>query len=282
MKVLNQRNFLGRLLKRVGVILPAFCIIALLILINHNSWSQSRTDLETAKALLQKMGINAVQIQYRCEGNEVIFSAVISNPELAFKKGLGLADPRPTPVHERTKVNFSIGSRGRVTFYLDSQNRMKNTSNQSTSVHINKDLLPQGIEISHGSFQAQIEVTLPDLTINKIVVERVELSEESVRFRFSVWVRNAGDKKSDYTLVETDIIPGVDEYRSTAALSPGAVQKLTPPVYYYGWCLIGVDIRIRVTVDSNNKISESNENNNVKEVTFNTRTLVDNESITFN
>jgi hypothetical protein len=124
--------------------------------------AQSADDISKAKHTLGTMGI-AMEGQQSESRSGIAPAAVIKapregrveDPKKALKYGIDfsqLADPRPTPVQPGTKVYFTIGDRGKVTFYLNEWNMMKNTSNQPTPVHINPGLLPPDIGVNYGSF----------------------------------------------------------------------------------------------------------------------------------
>ena len=82
------------------------------------------------------------------------FSARVGDTAKALNLGLGLAEPRPTPVKSGTEIFLTVGAKGKVTFYVDSQNKMKNDRNSSTVVLINKDIILDDIVILSASFPA--------------------------------------------------------------------------------------------------------------------------------
>jgi hypothetical protein len=266
--------------------LPVLCAAALVILANPTLWSQSRSDLDAAKRTLQKMGIGTSLFDDGQhddgEANDGIYAGLVEQAKLAFNRGLYLADPRPTPLQPRTRIIFTIGSRGKIILYLDSQNKMKNTRNQATNIHIDKSLLPTGIEVNYGRLSLPV-INFPDLIVSKIVVERVTLkAPEHVLFTFKIWIKNIGRVKSDITKIEEEVSPGnIHGTWPVRELNPGEELQLAKYVIqdYY---LIGLDVQIRVIVDYEDKVIEGNEKNNTKVITFNTRTLVGQFSITFN
>jgi len=82
----------------------------------------------------------------------------VEDPKKAFESGINLAslaDPRPTPVQPGTKVYFIIKDKGKIVFYLNEWNMMKDTANQPTPVYVNPGLLPPDIEVNYGSFPAR-------------------------------------------------------------------------------------------------------------------------------
>lgn len=151
----NDKTFYASILLILG------CLAALSL----TAGGQSAADISKAKHTLGKMGI-AVEGQQLGSQPVSTPAAVIKapregrveDPEQALKSGIDfskLADPRPTPVQPGTKVYFAIGDRGKVIFYLNEWNMMKDTSNQPTPVHVNPGLLPPAIEVNYGSFPAQ-------------------------------------------------------------------------------------------------------------------------------
>lgn len=127
---------------------------------------QSAADINKAKQVLSKMGIAIEGLQMgrlSPSASAALIKAPregrVENPKQALESGInlaGLADPRPTPVEPGTKVYFIIKDQGKIVFYLNEWNMMKDTGNQPTPVHVNPGLLPPDIEVNYGSFPTRI------------------------------------------------------------------------------------------------------------------------------
>jgi hypothetical protein len=162
-------DFGGEKMNRSGD--KSFCASILLILgclvaFSQSAGGQSAADINKAKQVLSKMGITMEGLRADGLARSATFvpnvaprEGRVEKPRQALEFGIGfasLADPRPTPVQPGTKVYFTIGDKGKIVFYLNEWNMMKDTSNQPTPVHVNPTLLSPGIEVNYGSFPARI------------------------------------------------------------------------------------------------------------------------------
>ncbi len=126
-------------------------------------WAQSEDEeedlnknaLSVAKRTLQNLGMELGDKLGRV-GNvrdiKFAYSAKVSDSQKALSKGFGLAEPRPTPLKSGTTLSVVIDAKGKVTFFVDSQNKLKNSQNQSTSIAIDKAVIPSGVVVSSTSF----------------------------------------------------------------------------------------------------------------------------------
>jgi hypothetical protein len=132
-------------------------------------WAQAQEEeeenlssrvLSVAKRTLQNMGMELGGKIGRA-GNvrdmKFAYAAKISDSQKALSKGFGLAEPRPTPVKSGTSLSIVIDANGKVTFFVDSQNKLKNSQNQSTSIAIDKAAVPSGVAVSSTSFPSTIK-----------------------------------------------------------------------------------------------------------------------------
>jgi hypothetical protein len=132
-------------------------------------WAQAQEEeegdpsskaLSVAKRTLQNMGMELGDKIGRV-GNvrdmKFAYTAKISNSQKALSKGFGLAEPRPTPVKSGTALSVVIDAKGKVTFFVDSQNKLKNSQNQSTSIAIDKAIVPSGVVVSSTSFPSAVK-----------------------------------------------------------------------------------------------------------------------------
>ena len=160
MKVFNPYDGKNRLVRLVCALSFSFILIA--VIVSGNVFAQEEEEdpgdgiMQAAKRTLGKMGISLGNNlgKVRNEASTWIFSAKIGDTAKALNLGLGLAEPRPTPVKSGTEIFLTVGPKGKVTFYVDSQNKMKNNRNSSTSVSINKDVILNDIVIQSASFPA--------------------------------------------------------------------------------------------------------------------------------
>lgn len=142
----------------VSILLILGCLVAS----SKETFAQSAADINKAKQVLSKMGIAIEGLQVGSLSPSASAALIkapregrVENPKQALESGInlaGLADPRPTPVEPGTKVYFIIKDQGKIVFYLNEWNMMKNTNNQPTPVHVNPGLLPADIEVNYGSF----------------------------------------------------------------------------------------------------------------------------------
>ena len=139
--------------KSIFLILVSF---TLLFSISQDFLGRSEVNLEIPRRVLKRIGAGASLFDDGEHGDgkagDGIFSALINKPKLAFKRGLGLADPRPTPVQKGTRIFFNIDSRGNVIFRLNSNDYMLNVNNRKTAVYVNRKQLPKEIKISYDPF----------------------------------------------------------------------------------------------------------------------------------
>jgi len=131
-------------------------------------WAQSEDEeedlnknaLSVAKRALQNLGMELGDKLGRV-GNvrdmKFAYSAKISDSQKALSKGFGLAEPRPTPVKSGTSLSVVIDAKGKVTFFVDSQNMLKNSQNQSTSIAIDKAAVSSGVAVSNASFPSVVK-----------------------------------------------------------------------------------------------------------------------------
>ena len=116
--------------------------------------------LSVAKRALQDLGMELGDKIGRV-GNvrdmKFAYAAKISDSQKALSKGFGLAEPRPTPVKSGTTLSVVIDAKGKVTFFVDSQNKLKNSQNQSTSIAIDKASVPSGVVVSDTSFPSGVK-----------------------------------------------------------------------------------------------------------------------------
>jgi hypothetical protein len=143
------------------ILLLLVCLVAF----SQMAGGQSAADINKAKQVLGKMGIamEGLQAEGLAHGTTITVTDApregrVENPRKAVESGIdfaSLADPRPTPVQPGTKVYFIIGDKGKIVFYLNEWNMMKDTSNQPTPVHVNPAILPPGIELSYSTFPAR-------------------------------------------------------------------------------------------------------------------------------
>jgi hypothetical protein len=116
--------------------------------------------LSRAKRTLQEMGMRLGDNLGRV-GNKrdmkFAFSAKISDSQRALSKGFGLAEPRPTPVKNGTALAVVIDAKGKVTFFVNSQNILKDSKNGSTSIAIDKSAVPSAVTVSSSSFPSTIK-----------------------------------------------------------------------------------------------------------------------------
>jgi hypothetical protein len=131
-------------------------------------WAQSEEEeeelnknaLSVAKRTLQNLGMELGDKLGRV-GNvrdmKFAYSAKISDSQRALSKGFGLAEPRPTPVKSGTTLSVVIDTKGKVTFFVDSQSKLKNSQNQSTSIAIDKAVIPSGVAVSSTSFPSAVK-----------------------------------------------------------------------------------------------------------------------------
>jgi hypothetical protein len=130
-------------------------------------WAQSEEEgepppaaLSVSKRTLQNLGMELGDKIGRV-GNvrdmKFAYTAKISDSQKALSKGFGLAEPRPTPVKSGTTLSVVIDAKGKVTFFVDSQNKLKNSQNQSTSIAIDKAVVPSGVVVSSTSFPSVVK-----------------------------------------------------------------------------------------------------------------------------
>ncbi len=116
--------------------------------------------LSKAKRTLQEMGMRLGDNLGRV-GNirdiRFAYSAKISDSQKALSKGFGLAEPRPTPVKSGTSLAIVIDAKGKITFFVDSQNKLLNSQNQSTSIALNKSAIPNEVVVSASAFPSSIK-----------------------------------------------------------------------------------------------------------------------------
>jgi hypothetical protein len=159
MNGLNPNDGTSRLLKFVCVLSISFILIT--VFVSGNVYAQGDPEpeesiIQAAKGTLEKMGISLGNNlgKVRNQASTWAFSARVGDTAKALNFGLGLAEPRPTPVKSGAEIFLTVGPKGKVTFYVDSQNKMKNNRNSSTSVLINKDIVLNDIVIQTASFPA--------------------------------------------------------------------------------------------------------------------------------
>ncbi len=147
------------LFRSVCALSLSFILIA--VFVSGNVYAQGDPEpeesiVQAAKSALGKMGISLGNNlgKVRNEASTWVFSAKIGDTAKALNLGVGLAEPRPTPVKSGTEIFLTVGPKGKVTFYIDSQNKMRNNRNSSTSVSINKDVILNDIVIQSASFPA--------------------------------------------------------------------------------------------------------------------------------
>ena len=132
-----------------------------------NLWGQEEDEpepstraLSKAKRTLQEMGMslgdNLGQVG-NLRDMKFAFSVKISDSQKALSKGFGLADPRPTPVKSGTSLSIVIDTEGKVTFFVDSQNKLLDSQNQSTSIALNKSVIPSEVVVSTSAFPPAIK-----------------------------------------------------------------------------------------------------------------------------
>jgi len=159
MKALNPHYGKNMLFRSVCALSLSFILIA--VFVSGNVYAQGDPEpeesiVQAAKSALGKMGISLGNNlgKVRNEASTWVFSAKIGDTAKALNLGVGLAEPRPTPVKSGTEIFLTVGPKGKVTFYIDSQNKMRNNRNSSTSVSINKDVILNDIVIQSASFPA--------------------------------------------------------------------------------------------------------------------------------
>ena len=162
MKKLSEMTFLG--------LLVVFAIVLMLGFFSGSFssdgklWAQEEDPPESAvskaKRTLQEMGMRLGDNLGRV-GNkrdmQFAFSAKISDAQKALSKGFGLAEPRPTPVKNGTSLAIVIDAKGKVTFFVNSQNILKDSKNGSTSIAIDKSAVPSAVTVSSSSFPSTIK-----------------------------------------------------------------------------------------------------------------------------
>jgi hypothetical protein len=166
MRIPKRRVLLGWIF--MGLFIIVLGIFPVSFSSDGKLWAQSQEeeeDLDTkvlsvAKRTLQNMGMELGDKIGRV-GNvrdmKFAYAAKISDSQKALSKGFGLAEPRPTPVKSGTGLSVVIDAKGKVTFFVDSQNKLKNSQNQSTSIAIDKAVIPSGVAVSSSSFPSVIK-----------------------------------------------------------------------------------------------------------------------------
>jgi len=144
----------------------AFVGMALIMTaLNVPLFSQDETEpegippstLTKAKTVLQKMGISLQSELGKASSisRTWIFSAKISDPEKAFKFGFqATSNAGLARVANGTEIFLALGPKGKITLFVDSQNRIKNQTNESLSVSVVKNQLASGVEVMTSSFPA--------------------------------------------------------------------------------------------------------------------------------
>ena len=116
--------------------------------------------LSKAKRTLQEMGMslgNNLGRVGNVRDTRFAYSAKISDSQKALSKGFSLAEPRPTPVKSGTTLSVVIDAKGKVIFFVDSQNKLLDSQNQSTSIALNKSTVPSEVNVSTSAFPSQIK-----------------------------------------------------------------------------------------------------------------------------
>jgi hypothetical protein len=167
MKGLNRRAILGWIF--VGLFVIMMGILPGSFSSDGMLWAQAQEEeeedlgkdaLSVAKRTLQNMGMELGDKMGRVENlrdMKFAYTAKISDSQKALSKGFGLAEPRPTPVKSGTTLSVVIDAKGKVTFFMDSQNKLKNSNNQSTSIAIDKAGVPSDVVVSSTSFPSTIK-----------------------------------------------------------------------------------------------------------------------------
>ena len=169
MKKRSRRMFLRLLTVTILVLMLGFSPGSFLY--DGKLWAQEEDEdeeekdppaeaLSRAKRTLQEMGIRLADSLGRV-GNvrdmQFAFSAKISDSQKALDNGFGLAEPRPTPLKNGTTLSVVIDAKGKVTFFVDSQNKLKDSKNGSTSIAIDKNAVPNAVAVSSSSFPSTIK-----------------------------------------------------------------------------------------------------------------------------
>jgi hypothetical protein len=172
----SRRNFVSRLEKggkmktsAISLLKRAWCIFIGMALImtalNVPLFSQEDPDpdeipsasLTAAKAVLQKMGISLRSELGKASSlaRTWVFSAKITDPEKAFKFGFqARSSSGPARVASGTEIFLTVGLKGKVTFYVDSQNKMRTQTNNTLSVTIIESQLASEVGVENSSFPA--------------------------------------------------------------------------------------------------------------------------------
>jgi len=136
---------------------------------DRRSWAPGEEDevtgptsaaLTKAKRTLQEMGMKLGDNLGRVGDSgdaKFAFAAEISDPQRALDKGFGLADPRPTPLQSGTSLSIVMDADGRITFFVDSSNRLLDSRNQSTSIALNKRSVPSEVAVSTNAFPSLVK-----------------------------------------------------------------------------------------------------------------------------
>lgn len=166
MRFFQRRVILGWIL--IGLFIAMLGILPGSFSSDGKLWAQEEEEgtdppdeaLSKAKRTLQEMGMRLGENLGRV-GNlrdmKFAFSAKISDSQKALNKGFGLAEPRPTPVKSGTSLSVVIDAKGKVTFFVDSQNKLLDNQNQSTSIALNKSTVPSEVVVSTSAFPSQIK-----------------------------------------------------------------------------------------------------------------------------
>jgi hypothetical protein len=131
--------------------------------LNVPLFSQDETDPEEpspstlikAKTVLQKMGISLQSELGKATSlaKTWVFSAKITNPDKAFNSGFQVTSGEgPARVSSGTEIFLTVGIKGNITLFIDSENNLRNKENDSLSISIVKSKLVSGVEVKSSSF----------------------------------------------------------------------------------------------------------------------------------
>jgi hypothetical protein len=145
----------------------AFVGTALIVAaLNVPAFSQVETEpeemlhpasLTEAKTVLQKMGISLQSELGKATSlaRTWVFSAKITDPEKAFNSGFQVTSKAGSArVANGTEIFLTVGYKGEVTLFVNSQNKLRSQANQLLSVSIVKSQLVFGVEVKSSSFPA--------------------------------------------------------------------------------------------------------------------------------
>lgn len=151
----------------IGLFVTMLGILPGYLTSDGNLWGQEEDEpepstgaLSKAKRTLQEMGMrlgdNLGQVG-NLRDMKFAFSVKISDSQKALSKGFGLAEPRPTPVKSGTSLSIVIDANGKITFFINSQNKLLDSQNQSTSIALNKSVIPSEVVVSNSAFPPTIK-----------------------------------------------------------------------------------------------------------------------------